>query len=106
MDKQIKKETPNAESDGKKEKTERFDYHGFWKNLINRFFWNFLEMALPDLYAAADKNGKHEFLDTEFSDVLNTGDTEIHTSPHFADYVIKVPMKNGDEEYHRFSQLI
>ena len=95
MGKQIVKETPNAESNSKK----RFDYHGFWKSLINRFFWNFLEMVLPDLYADADTNGKYDFLDTEFSDVLNTGDTEIHTSAHFADYVIKVPMKNGDEEF-------
>jgi len=99
LEKQIAKETPSAKSNDKTIKTERFDYDGFWKNLINRFFWNFLEMALPDLYADADTNGEYAFLDTEFTDVLNTGDPEIHTSPHFADYVIKVPMKNGDEEF-------
>jgi len=95
LEKQIDKEMPNAEP----KKTERYDYDGFWKTLINRFFWNFLEMALPDLYADADINGEYTFLDTEFTDVLNTGDPEIHTSPHFADYVIRIPMKNGGEEF-------
>ena len=99
MGKQTMKETPSTESNVKTAKIERFDYDGYWKGLINRFFWNFLEMALPDLYADADTSKEHEFLDKEFTDVLNTGDAEIHTSAHFADYVIKVPMKNGDEEF-------
>ena len=90
LDKHITKDTPRAE---------RFDYDGFYKSLISRFFWNFLEMALPDLYADADTSREHEFLDKEFRDVLNTGDPEILSSPHFADYVIKIPMKNGGEEY-------
>jgi len=96
---QIARESPSTESNVKTVKTERFDYDGYWKDLINRFFWNFLEMALPDLYADADTSREHEFLDKEFTDVLNTGDAEIHMSAHFADYVIKVPMKNGDEEF-------
>jgi len=99
LGKQTMKETPSTESNVKTAKIERFDYDGYWKGLINRFFWNFLEMALPDLYADADTSKEHEFLDKEFTDVLNTGDAEIHTSAHFADYVIKVPMKNGDEEF-------
>jgi len=78
---------------------ERFDSDGFYKDLIARFFWNLLEMSLPDLYADADTNGEYETLDKEFTDILNTGASEIHTSPHFADYVIKVPMKNGDEKW-------
>ena len=91
-------DAPGAEIK-EKEKTQRFDYDAFWKNLINRFFWNLLEMALPDLYADADTSREHELLDTKFTDVLNTNDPEIHTSPHFADYVIKVHMKNGDEQW-------
>ena len=62
------------ENEGSSDKRERFDYDGFYKKLIKRFFWNLLEMALPDLYADADTSGEYEFLDKEFSDVLNTGD--------------------------------
>ena len=99
MENQNKKEAPCVESNGGTVKSGRFDYDDFWKSLINRFFWNLLEMALPDLYADADTSREHIILDKEFSDVLNTGDPEIHESPHFADFVIKVPMKNGGEEW-------
>jgi len=89
----------NIELNNGAAKPERFDHDDFYKSLIKRFFWYFLEMALPELYADADINGAYEFLDKEFSDILNTGDSEIHESPHFADYVIKVPMKNGGEKW-------
>jgi len=58
-----------------------------------------LEMVLPELYRDADTNKEHELLDKEFRDILNTADPSIHTSPHYADYVIKVPLKNGGEEW-------
>ena len=99
MDTQIEQEIQSANSDKATAKTERFDYDGFYKNLVKRFFWYFLEIALLELYTDADTSGEYEFLDKEFTDILNTGDPEIHESPHFADYVIKVPMKNGGEEW-------
>jgi hypothetical protein len=77
---------------------ERLDHDGLWKDLIERFFWQMLEMVLPELYKDADTSREHSFLDKEFRDILNTADPVIHTSPHFADYVIAVPMKNGDME--------
>ena len=55
-------DAPGAETE-EKEKTQRFDYDGFWNNLINRFFWNLLEMALPGLYADADTSREHELFD-------------------------------------------
>jgi len=78
---------------------ERFDYDGLWKDMIKRFFWQMLEMVLLELYRDADTNKEPEFLDKEFRDILNTADPSIHTSPHYADYVIKVPLKNGGEEW-------
>jgi hypothetical protein len=30
---------------------------------------------------------------------LNTADPEIRTNPHFADYVLEVPLKNGSVEW-------
>ena len=80
-------------------KKKKFDYDGFWKNFIKRFFYPLLKRALPELYEAADREVEPEFLDKEFTDVLNTADPKIHTSPRFADYVLKVPLKNGGEEW-------
>lgn len=36
------------------EKPERFDYDGFWKALIRRFWRELLRSAIPDLYRDAD----------------------------------------------------
>jgi predicted transposase/invertase (TIGR01784 family) len=58
-----------------------------------------LERALPELYEAADREVEQRFLDKEFRDVLNTADPKIHASPHFADYVLEVPLKNGRAEW-------
>ena len=87
-------EAPNAES-----KREPFDYDGFWKDLIDRFLNYLLKRAVPELYNAIDKSREHRLLDTEFRDILNTGDPQIHTSPHFADFLLEVPLKNGDDTY-------
>jgi hypothetical protein len=81
------------------EKKKNFDHDGFWKDLIERFFYNFLERALPELYEKADRTTAPRFLDKEFRDVLNTSDPEIHNSPHFADYVLEVPLKSGGAEW-------
>ena len=99
MEKQDTKDTACVKPDAVIAKPERFDHDDCWKSLIKRFFWEFLEMALPGLYADADTSREAEFLDKEFSDVLNTGDPEIHQSPHFADYVIKIHMRNGGAEW-------
>jgi hypothetical protein len=78
---------------------EYFDHDGLWKDLIDRFFYLLLKRAIPELYAAADTSVKQRFLDKEFRDILNTGDPELHLSPHYADYVIEVPLKGGDVEW-------
>ncbi|MDR1508548.1 MAG: hypothetical protein LBS53_02810, partial [Synergistaceae bacterium] len=84
--------------DGSKEK-KNFDHDGFWKDLIERFFYHLLKRALPELYEKADRAVAPRFLDKEFRDILNTSDPKIHTSPHFADFVLEVPLKNGDAEW-------
>ena len=83
-----------SESNGA-EKKERFDHDGFWKDLIARFFYPLLLRALPKLYADADLETPPKFLDKEFRDILNTADPAIHTSPHFADFLLEVPLRNG-----------
>jgi hypothetical protein len=58
-----------------------------------------LKRAVPELYEKADTTKKHRLLDTEFTDILNTGNREIHKNPHFADLVIEVPLKDGDNAW-------
>ncbi|MCL2010344.1 MAG: hypothetical protein FWG71_07345 [Synergistaceae bacterium] len=81
------------------DKREYFDHDGFWKDLIERFYRSLFKRALPELHEKADATKEARFLDKEFRDILNTSDPEIHTSPHFADFVLEVPMKNGDETW-------
>jgi hypothetical protein len=90
-----KSETPES-GDKDSGQQERFDYDGFWKDLIERFFYPLLGRVLPALYEKADIGKPPRFLDKEFRDILNVADPAIHTSPHFADYVLEVPLKNGD----------
>ncbi|GHV31312.1 hypothetical protein FACS1894167_13490 [Synergistales bacterium] len=79
------------------EETERFDYDGFWKELVKRFFYLLIKRAIPSLYEEADRDKEPEFLDKEFQDILLTSDKKIRKNPHYADLLVKVPLKNGDE---------
>ena len=78
---------------------EYFDYDGFWKDLIERFFGPFLSRTLPELYADADLSQEPRFLDKEFRDLLQTSDLELHRAPHFADYLLDVPLKSGGDAW-------
>jgi predicted transposase YdaD len=84
---------------GDEEKKERFDHDSFWKDLVDLYFYPLLRRAIPELYEDADIETEPRPLDKEFRDILNTGDPEIHTSPHFADFVLEVPLKNGSVEW-------
>jgi hypothetical protein len=86
--------TQNADGEEKG----RFDYDGFWKDLVERFSYPLLKRALPELYEDADLSVKPTFLNKEFTDKLNAGDQKIHTYPHFPDAVLLVPLKNGEAE--------
>ena len=81
---------------------EYFDYDGFWKDLIERFFGPFLSRALPELYVDADLSQEPRFLDKEFRDLLQTSDLELHRAPHFADYLLDVPLKSGGDTWVLF----
>jgi predicted transposase/invertase (TIGR01784 family) len=95
-----KDEKPTSEQTGESSgETYRFDHDGFWKDLIEKFFYSLLKRALPELYEDADKTREPRFLDKEFRDILNTADPKIHTSPHFADYLLEVPLKGGGAEW-------
>jgi hypothetical protein len=94
----INSEAQGADIGGNEEKNERFDHDGMWKGLVDRFFYSLLLRAIPDLYEDADIEHEPRPLDKEFIDILNTADPEIHTSPHFADLLMEVPLKDGSVE--------
>jgi predicted transposase/invertase (TIGR01784 family) len=91
--------TADAKDGGEMEAQERFDSDGTWKDLIKKYFYPLLKRVLPELYEAADRDREPTFLDKECREILNTSDPTIHTSPHFADYLIQVPLKCGGEEW-------
>ena len=74
-----------------------FDADNYWKDLINRFCYELLKRAVPELYEKTDTSKKHRNLDKEFRDILNTGKREIHKNPHYADVLFEIPLKNGGE---------
>ncbi|GHS93222.1 hypothetical protein AGMMS50276_03070 [Synergistales bacterium] len=89
-------ENTKIKDSGAKE-TERFPFDDFWKDLVKRFFYLLIKRAIPSLYEEANRNKEPDFLDKEFQDILLTSDKEIRKNPHYADLLVKVPLKNGDE---------
>ncbi len=75
---------------------EQFDFDGFWKDLIERFWRELLKSVLPTLYAVADLTKEPEFLDKELRDALHIQDDR--SSPRFVDMLLKIPLKGGGEE--------
>jgi hypothetical protein len=89
----------NTEDTAGSKDDERIDHDSMWKDLIKKFFPYLLKRAIPELYAEADTGAEPRFLDKEFRDILNTADPAIHKSPHFADFVLEVPLINGTDEW-------
>ena len=82
--------------DEESKQNERFDFDGFWKDLIERFWRELLKSLLPTLYAVADLTREPVFLDKELRDVLHISDDQ--DSPRFVDVLLKIPLKGGGEE--------
>jgi predicted transposase/invertase (TIGR01784 family) len=90
---------PTSDGGDNTEKEPRFSGDSFWKDLVAEYFYPLLKRALPEFYADADINVKPKFLDKEFTDVLKTSDPKAHKSPHFADFVVEVPLKDGSGKW-------
>ena len=99
MKEQKKKDTANAESNAE---TERSDFDGFWKELINRFFYQLLKRAVPELYEKVDITKKHRLLETEFRDILKMFDRKKRKRPRFADLLIELPLIDGENAWILF----
>ena len=77
---------------------ERMDYDGWWKDVIECYWPDFLSWALPELYKYADLTKKPEFLSKELRDTIHLPDGEDHNSAYFVDELVKIHMKDGGEE--------
>ena len=69
------------------------DYDSPWKDIISRFFQEFMQFFFPDICKEIDWSKEHEFLDTELSQI--TGDAEI--GKRIADKLVKVFLNDGTE---------
>ena len=78
---------------------ERMDYDGWWKDVIECYWPDFLSWALPELYRNADLTKKPEFLSKELRDTIHLPDGEDHNSAYFVDELVKIHMKDGGEEW-------
>ena len=90
---------PNKDSIKNHEPQERFDHDALWKDLIERFFYQMLRRAAPELCDNADTAKPPRYLDKEFTDILNTGDAKIHKSARCVDFLIEVPPKEGTPQW-------
>ncbi|MBR1602736.1 MAG: hypothetical protein IJ667_04785 [Synergistaceae bacterium] len=83
------------------EREERFDFDGFWKDLIARFWREMLLSVMPDLYYAADLSVEPEFLDKELRDIMQSFDAQQdeHNPPRFVDALMKIALKSGGDEW-------
>ena len=77
------------------EDEERFDYDGFWKDLIEVFWREMLQAAIPDLYEAADLSQEPEFLSKELRDTIFIPENSGHNPAQFIDELLNIALKAG-----------
>ena len=99
--KSVKKQSRVAQGKGTKnragghENPERFDHDALWKDLIERFFYQMLQRAVPSLYHDADTTKPVCFLDKELRQVIK----RIGERAKVADYLVDVPLKDGSDTW-------
>ena len=69
------------------------DYDSPWKDIIERFFQEFMLFFFPEICSEIDWSKGYEFLDTELQKI--TGDAEI--GKRIADKLVKVFLNDGTE---------
>jgi hypothetical protein len=74
--------------------SERMDYDNLWKIVLTRFFWDSLKIFLPELYEAADRSRKPEFLDKELQKVT----FDLSGGANRTDLLASFLLKNGNSE--------
>ena len=70
---------------------ERLDYDNLFKTVLQRYFWEALEIFLPALYEAADKTVAPEFLDQELQKVT----FDLKEGANRTDLLARIKLKDG-----------
>jgi hypothetical protein len=65
---------------------ERFDYDNLWKTVFHRYFWEALQIFLPDLYEAADRSREPEFLEQELQKIT----LDLGGGTNWTDLLVKI----------------
>jgi hypothetical protein len=74
---------------------QRIPYDSAWKEALEQYFEQFMAFFFPEAYADIDWTAGYEFLDKELQQVAR--DAEL--GKRYADKLVKVWRKNGDEEW-------
>ena len=73
---------------------ERLDYDNLFKTILRRYFWEALELFLPELYEAADRAAEPEFLEQELQKVT----FDLEGGANQADLLTRIKLKSGANE--------
>ena len=91
--KQLKKEAGKS----KKGRRKRRKLDSAWKEVIEKFFEDIMELLFPKIYDTIDFSKKVEFLDTAMRPIAAFGDH----GDRAADVLVKVQLKGGEYNYIR-----
>jgi hypothetical protein len=69
------------------------DFDSNWKFLIIKYFYQFIDFFLPDLYADLDTSRPPVFLDNELQTIWRS----MKTGMKMTDKLVRVWLKNGEE---------
>ena len=81
--------------EGDVKESERRSDDNLWKDIVQRFFYQMLQRAIPALYEDADREKEPRFLDKELRKVAYAAPGGAHV----ADFLVDVPLKNGGSEW-------
>ncbi|KAF1082734.1 MAG: hypothetical protein GQF41_0501 [Candidatus Rifleibacterium amylolyticum] len=73
----------------------RADYDSPWKDLVEKYFQQFMEFFFPEIASRIDWQKKYEFLDKEFQKIAVQG----ATGRRYADKLVKVNELSGQEAW-------
>ena len=93
----VKKPDTEEAKDSKKKIVDKIrrDEDSLWKDIVERFFYQMLERAMPTLYVDTDTDAQPRFLDKE----LKKATYAMQGGKHIADFLVEVPLKNGTCEW-------
>lgn len=73
----------------------RADYDSPWKEIIERFFPQFMVFFFPDIAADIDWSKPYTFMDKELIQVMR----EAESGRHIVDKLVQVKLKSGDDAW-------